>query len=96
MQESLDLITREKKSFFHRMYCSNIANVTVSYEIPSEEVQKSYPSYKSTDFKVQVESIFVLGTDCTEEYRINNSEVIGNLEQRASLELEMKLYWKDM
>ena len=78
------------------MYCSNIGSVTISYKYPDKEAQDSYPSYRSTDFKVSIESIFVLGSNRINEYMVDNLEVIAQLEERASLILEMKLYWKDI
>lgn len=96
MQQELDLKEKQTYSFNQRMYCSNLANITVTYTVPSESDQKSYPSYRSTNFHLEIQSIFVLGRDRLAEYLVDNVESINNITERANLELEMLIYWKDL
>lgn len=74
---------------------ANPAKVRYSYSIPSQEARNTYPSYRSTEFKVTIDQIICDNTnvDLINEYIVDNAEFIRNLEERASLLLELELYW---
>lgn len=77
------------------LYTATPARVRYSYSIPSEDARKSYPSFRSTEFNVTIDQIICenTGVDKVNEYVLDNAEFIRNLEERATLLLELELYW---